>query len=346
MSVYSPSPTQQQAPHEDVVISSRVRIARNLAGFAFVNRATAAQCQRVLDASHPVILGLDMPGGMMWVDLDKSTSRDRRLLFERHLISKHLEDSDHRRSVAISGDESLSIMVNEEDHLRMQVLERGLRLDGLHTRLNAIDDAIEARLDYAFSPKWGYLTACPTNLGTGIRFSVMMHLPGLTGDKKLLEQVRNAARDLNLAVRGYHGEGSGSAGDFYQISNQITLGRGEGDLLAEFMGNIVPRIIDWERHARTPRERARRVELEDAIHRAVATLHAARLLKIDEAMKLLSKVRLGICTGRVNAINLDTITELFLLIQPAHLRAHMKVDLEGDALREARATVVRKRLGG
>jgi protein arginine kinase len=281
----------------------------------------------------------------MWVDLAQSTPRDRRLLFERHLISKHLEDSDHRRAVAISGDESLSIMINEEDHLRMQVLERGLNLEELHKRLDVIDDAIESRLDYAFSPKWGYLTACPTNLGTGVRFSVMIHLPGLGSDKKQLEQVRNAARDLNLAVRGYHGEGSGSAGDFYQISNQVTLGRSEGEILQEFVTNIVPRIIDWERHARTPRERSRRIELEDAILRSLATLRAARLLKIDEAMRLLSKVRLGICTGRITDIGLDTVTELFLLIQPAHLRMQTKVDLEGDALREARATIVRKKLG-
>jgi protein arginine kinase len=227
----------------------------------------------------------------------------------------------------------------------MQVLERGQRLEELYQRLDAIDDIIESRLDYAFSPKWGYLTACPTNLGTGIRFSVMMHLPGLTGDKKHLEQVRNAARDLNLAVRGYHGEGSGSAGDFYQISNQVTLGRSEADLLREFVANIVPRIVDWERHARAPKERCRRVELEDSVNRAMATLRAARLLKIDEAMRLLSKVRLGICTGHITEVDLDTVTELFLLIQPAHLRVHTKVDLEGEALREARATVVRKRLG-
>jgi protein arginine kinase len=345
MSVYSPT-QRQHAPHEDVVMSSRVRLARNLAGFTFVNRATPAQCQRVRELAQPVIMNLDAPGGLMWIDLKQGTQRDRRLLFERHLISKHLEEGGHDRSVAVSGDETLSIMVNEEDHLRMQVLERGLRLDDLYHRLDAIDNAIEARLDYAFSPRWGFLTACPTNLGTGIRFSVMVHLPALTSDKKHLEQVRNAARDLNLAVRGYHGEGSGSAGDFYQISNQVTLGRSETDILNEFTANIVPRIVEWEQHARAPRERCKRVELEDAVHRALATLHAARLLKIDEAMKLLSKVRLGVCTGRITEVNLDTITELFLLIQPAHLRMHMKVDLEGEALREARATVVRKRLGG
>jgi protein arginine kinase len=345
MSVYSrATPPAGPAPDEDVVISSRVRMARNLAGHTFVNRANQAQSQNVLDVARPVLLGSPVAPGMIWVDLSQSTLRDRRLLFERHLISKHLAESDHRRAVAISGDETLSIMVNEEDHLRMQVLERGLRLGELHGRLNAIDDAIEARLDYAFSAKWGYLTACPTNLGTGIRFSVMMHLPGLKMTEEL-ERVRRAAKDLNLAVRGYHGEGSESAGDFYQISNQVTLGRSEEDILREFMDNIVPRIIDYERHARQSLASDHAVRLDDTIHRARATLQAARLLGTEEAMRLLSRVRLGACTQRLKGIDLDTITELFLQIQPAHLKMHTALDLDADALREARAALVRKRLG-
>lgn len=344
MSVYSRSRTGDPSPSEDVVISSRVRLARNIAAFPFVNRSNQKSCEQVLTAARPVLLGEAVGPAMIWVDLNQSTLRDRRLLFERHLISKNLAESDHRRAVAISGDETLSIMVNEEDHLRMQVLERGLRLGELFRRVNAVDDAIESRLDYAFTPRWGYLTACPTNLGTGIRLSVMMHLAGLKMSNEI-ERVRRAAKDLNLAVRGYHGEGSESAGDFYQISNQMTLGRPEEDILQQFVDDIVPRIVEYERHARQMLATNNPTRLDDSVHRALAVLRSARLLGTEEAMKLLSRVRLGSCAGRLEGIDLDTINELFLQIQPAHLRLHTASELEGEALREARATVVRKRLG-
>lgn len=343
MSVYSRSREGVPCPDEDVVISSRVRLARNLATQPFVNRANQKQCEQVMDVAKPVLLADKVAPGMIWVDLNQSTLRDRRLLFERHLISKNLAEMDHRRAVAISGDETLSIMVNEEDHLRMQVLERGQRLGELFRRLNAVDDAIETRLDYAFSPKWGFLTACPTNVGTGIRLSVMMHLAGLKMSNEI-ERVRRAAKDLNLAVRGYHGEGSESAGDFYQISNQVTLGRSEEDIVREFVDVIVPQIIKYERHARQMLAKSQATRLDDVVHRALATLRAARLLGAEEAMKLLSRVRLGACAGRLPNIDLDTINELFLQIQPAHLRLHTAAELEGEALREARANMVRKRL--
>src|SRR5437773_4404765 len=167
------------APHSDVVLSCRVRMARNIAGLPFVNRATEAQCQEILNLTRPVLLRQELGEGMIWVDLNKATLRDRRLLFERHLISKNLAEGENRRAVAVSGDESLSVMVNEEDHMRMQVLAPGFQLAEIFERINSADDAIESRVDYAFSPRWGYVTACPTNVGTGIRFSVMMHLPAM-----------------------------------------------------------------------------------------------------------------------------------------------------------------------
>ena len=344
MSVYSRSTDGKPPPQEDVVISSRVRLARNLAAHPFVSRANPKQCEQVLDAAKRVLLDPAIAAGMIWVDLNQSTLRDRRLLFERHLISKHLAETDHRRAVAISGDETLSVMVNEEDHLRVQALERGSRLSELFQRVNSVDNAIEARLDYAFSPRWGYLTACPTNLGTGIRLSVMMHLTGLKMTNEI-EKVRKAAKDLNLAVRGYHGEGSESAGDFYQISNQVTLGRSEEEILREFVEDIVPRIVEYERCARKKLATKDTTKVDDVVFRALATLRAARLLGHEEAMKLLSRVRLGVCAGRMQNIDLDAINELFLLIQPAHLKLHTAAELEGDGLREARAAVVRKRLG-
>jgi protein arginine kinase len=335
----------QKAPHSDVVLSCRVRLARNVAGLPFVNRATETQHQDVLNRTRPVLLMNDVGQGMIWVDLNKSTSLDRRLLFERHLISKNLSEGEHRRAVAVSGDETLSVMVNEEDHLRMQVLSPGFQLKKIYQRINAADDAIESHINYAFSCKWGYLTACPTNVGTGIRFSVMMHLPAMKMTNEI-ERVRRAARDLHLAVRGYHGEGSESAGDFYQISNQVTLGRSEEELLDEFESLIVPRIIEYELQSRAMLVERNATLLDDRIHRALGTLRAARLLGTEEAMKLLSRVRLGAFMGRLPGVEPETVNELFLLVQPAHVRLNSGHEMNPDQMREFRATLVRQRLGG
>jgi protein arginine kinase len=331
------------APHSDVVLSSRVRLARNIAGFPFVNRASETQCNELLKIARPVLLDHRIAEGMIWVDLNHATGRDRRLLFERHLISKNLSEGENRRAVAISGDETLSVMVNEEDHLRMQILSPGLRLTEVFNRINSVDDMIEGRLDFAFSPRWGYVTACPTNVGTGIRFSVMMHLPALKITNEI-ERVRRAAKDLHLAVRGYYGEGSDSAGDFYQISNQVTLGKSEEELLEEFNNNIIPRIIEYEQQARRILVERNGTLLDDRTHRALGILRTARLLGAEEAMKLLSRVRLGAHMSRLPGINLKTVNDLFLQIQPAHLKLHAGKELTPDQLREARADLVRQRL--
>ncbi len=323
-----------------------MRLARNIAGYPFVNRASDAQAAEILRLARSVLLDpkADIAEGMIWVDLNDSTCRDRRLLMERHLISKNLAEASHRRAVAISGDESLSIMVNEEDHLRMQTITPALALAEAYERINAVDDAVERSISYAFSPRWGYLTACPTNVGTGIRFSVMLHLPALkiTGE---IERVRRAAKDLHLAVRGYYGEGTDSAGDFYQISNQVTLGRSEQDLLDEFHERILPQIIEYEHQARRVLAERSSTLLDDRIFRAVATLRSARLLGVEEAMKLLSRARLGIFLDRIKDVNLADINQLFLHVQPAHLQLQSGGELSADQMREARATLVRQTLG-
>jgi protein arginine kinase len=336
-------PWCEEGPDADVVLSCRVRLARNLAGFPFVNRASTAQRSELLSLSRQVLLSTDLAENIIWVDLREATIRDRQLLVERHLISKPHADADIPRGVAISGDEALSIMVNEEDHLRMQALASGLRLQEAFDRINAADDAVESRVDYAFSKRWGYLTACPTNVGSGIRLSAMMHLPGLRLTNEI-ERVRRAARDLHLAVRGYYGEGSESAGDFYQISNQITLGRAEHDLLNDFQHQIIPKVIEYERQARRMLADRRPALLNDRVFRALGTLRSARLLGADEAMKLLSRVRLGVNMGCISGVDLAAINRLFLLIQPAHLQPATGRTLTQDELREARATLVRQSL--
>ncbi len=331
-------------PDCDVVMSCRARMARNIAGFPFVNRASGAQRNEIVNLARQILLSSDLAPGMIWVDLQQATERDRRLLIERHLISKNLAENDIERGVAVAGDETLSVMVNEEDHLRMQALASGLRLDEVFARINRIDNAIEEKLDYAFSQRWGYLTACPTNVGTGIRFSVMMHLPALKITNEI-ERVRRAAKDLHLAVRGYYGEGSESAGDFYQISNQVTLGRTEEELLDELQVKIMPRIIEYERQARKMLAERNKTLLDDRVHRALGVLRAARLLGAEEAMKLLSRVHLGVHLGRLEGIESSIINRLFLQIQPAHLRQQADTDLSPDELRRARAEIVRRVLG-
>ncbi len=188
-------------PHADVVMSCRARIARNLAGFPFVGRATPSERHEIVNIARQVLLSRQIEPELIWVDLAESPQRERRLLVERHLISSNHAEAEHERAVALTADETLSVMVNEEDHLRMQVLAPGMQLQNVYQRLDAIDDAVESCIDFSFDRRWGYLTACPTNLGTGIRLSVMMHLPALriTGE---INRVRRAAKDLHLAVRG------------------------------------------------------------------------------------------------------------------------------------------------
>jgi len=323
-----------------VVMSCRARLARNIDGFPFTNRASATERQEIVRVARQVLVADDIASGMVWVDLAEVNDHDRRLLVERHLISKNHAETEIERGVAISGDEALSVMVNEEDHLRMQFLAPGLQLTEVYQRINAVDDALESKLEYAFSDRWGYLTACPTNVGTGIRFSVMMHLPALKITNEI-DRVRRAAKDLHLAVRGYYGEGSQAAGDFYQISNQVTLGRTEDELLAEFHTRILPRIIEYEVHARRLLADQNSTLLEDRTQRALGILRAARLLGAEEAMKLLSRVRLAACMGRVPDVEVGVLNRLFLQVQPAHLQLHARRPLAAEELRETRANVVR-----
>ena len=345
MSIASDGPwLHTSGPDADVVASTRVRLARNLAAFPFVNKATPPQRQQVLSLLQGVSFPPDIAPNVLWLNLAQTSVRDRLLLVERHLISRQLAEGESARGVAISGDETVSMMVNEEDHIRLQVVLPGLQPLETLRRADAIDDAIERHVDYAFSRRFGYLTACPTNVGCGIRVSVMLHLPAMRITNEI-ERVRRAAKDLNLAVRGYYGEGSESAGDFYQISNQVTLGVAESDVLDSFRTEIVPRLVDYEREARRVLARTSASSLDDRLFRALAVLRSARLLGGEEAMKLLSRVRLGVHLGRLADIDVRAVNRLMLQVQPAHLQTVVGRDLAGDELREARATLVRNGLG-
>lgn len=339
----------------DVVLSSRVRLARNLAGCLFTAKAGRPDRQHTLDLCRSRLLQAGLSPRVVWLDIHERSAMERNLLVERHLISKPFSrgrapnggpSGDDPRGLAFSiPDERLSIMVNEEDHLRIQVIHSGLSLSAAWAQADDADDRIESGLDYAFSSRFGYLTACPTNVGTGLRMSVMLHLPGLrlTGD---LDKVRRAATDMSLAVRGFYGEGSEAAGDLYQLSNQTTLGKSEATILHELEAEIIPRIIAYERHARQDLLTKRRLALEDHVHRAFATLSNARLLSTEEAMQHLSLARLGAILGLLTGVEPARVNQLMLLVQPAHLQLAVGRDLDQEQRRAARATLTRTKLVG
>src|SRR4051794_22050721 len=331
-------------PMSEIVISSRIRLARNVSGIPFLSRASRQQRQMLETRTRDVLLHAQLSPQTLYVDLEHAPEIDRQLLVERHLISKQHAASEGARGVAVGEDETLSIMINEEDHLRIQVLRSGLQLEDAWDQINEIDDRLEAKLDYSFHPRFGYLTACPTNVGTGIRVSVMLHLPALklTGE---IEKVFRAAKDMRLAVRGLYGEGTEATGDFYQISNQTTLGKSEDEIISDFKHLVIPKIIEYEHAARRMLLNDRTVALDDKVFRALGLLRTARLMASEEVMFLLSHLRMGLNLGRVKDLDIRTINELFLLTQPAHLQKLQGKRLEGDARRAARADYIRQRLG-
>lgn len=331
-------------PMSEIVISSRIRLARNIGGYPFLTRISRHERQALENRVREVILSAQISPQTMYVDLEAAPEIDRQLLVERHLISKPHATAEGARGVAIGEDESVSIMVNEEDHLRLQVLRSGLQLEEAWEQINEIDDKLEAKLDFAFHPRFGYLTACPTNVGTGIRVSVMLHLPALklTGE---IEKVFRAAKEMRLAVRGLYGEGTEATGDFYQISNQTTLGKTEDEIISDFKHLVIPKIIDYEHHARRTLLNDRTVALDDKVCRSLGILRTARLMTSEEVLFLLSHLRMGINLGRVKEMDIRMVNELFLLTQPAHLQKLQGRKLEGDLRRAARADFIRQKLG-
>jgi len=333
-------------PMSEIVISSRIRLARNVAGFPFLTRCTRHQRSALETKIRETILGAQIAPKTLYVDLEAAPDIDRLLLVERHLISKqHAVPEAGARGVAVGENETVSIMVNEEDHLRIQVLRSGLQLEEAWEQINAIDDKIESKLDFAFHPRFGYLTACPTNVGTGIRVSVMVHLPALklAGE---IEKVFRAAKEMRLAVRGLYGEGTEATGDFYQISNQTTLGKSEEEIISDFKHQVIPKIIEYEQQARKQLISDKSMALDDKVCRSLGILRSARLLDSDETLFYLSHLRMGVNLGRVKDVDINKVNELFLLTQPAHLQKLTGRRMDGDVRRAARADFIRTRLNG
>lgn len=329
-------------PESDIVISCRVRLARNIAGFPFISRMSADARHQVVQLVRGVLTATPNGQPLQFLDVETMSSLDCQLLMERQLISRELSRGDGARGVIISPGERHSVMINEEDHLRIQVLHSGLDLEQCWSECDALDDQIEAGLSYAFHQQFGYLTACPTNAGTGIRVSVMLHLPALRLTREI-QKVNQAAQKINLAVRGLYGEGSQAMGDFYQISNQITLGKSETELIANVM-EVVTHIIDWERRVRDLLLKDNRGSLHDQVARAYGVLTSARSISSEETMHLLSSIRMGIRLGLIDNLDTAAVNELFIHTQPAHLQKLHGEPLQSNERNLARATYLRKRL--
>jgi protein arginine kinase len=329
-------------PESDIVISSRIRLARNLAAFPFTNRASNFQKAEIEATLRERVARLDVEPKLSYLSLASLANLDRQLLVERQLVSRELASAEGPRGVAVGPQETVSLMINEEDHLRLQVMHSGLALDETWQQIDQIDDLLEQRVAYAFNEEFGYLTACPTNVGTGMRASVMLHLPALEFTKQI-EKVFRALQKINLAVRGLYGEGSRASGHFYQISNQVTLGKSEATILAEIQG-VIPKIIEYERQARRSWLLENRQSLQDKVSRAFGMLCSATMMTSEETMELLSYVRLGINLQLLDNITIPTVNELFLHTQPAHLQKLVGAPLDGEERNAARARYLRNRL--
>ena len=341
-------------PVSDIVMSSRIRLARNLEKLPFATRATKASQAEVLKVVKEGISQSRSLKRPLVFEIGELDEVDRQFLVERHLVSRdHIVHPDHK-AVAIGQGEVISIMINEEDHLRIQAMQSGMNLRDAWSLIDTLDDELSETIPFAYSTDWGYLTCCPTNTGTGMRASVMVHLPSLVITKQI-NKVLHTITKLGLTARGLYGEGTEASGNFFQISNQVALGRSEEELI-ENIERILKEVIHQEQAAREALMTTNRTQLEDRIWRAFGILRHAKTMSSNEALDLLSAVRLGVDLGLMsangasasggNGLNSTVVNELFIFSQPAHLQKLEGTTLTAKERDTKRAQLLRHRLGG
>lgn len=333
--------TRGNGPEADVVLSTRVRLARNVADFHFPSRLddeTRGRLQaRIVECLDDARIAPDLHHE----NLHTTDALHRQLLWERNLISREAVQGKQVRGVSWSPSRQISVMINEEDHLRIQALRAGLATAEALSSALEIDTLLDARVDFAWSPQLGYLTACPTNVGTGLRISVMLHVPALVQSRQL-EKVDRATTEVGLTVRGHHGEGTKAIGDVIQISNQRTLGSTEAEL-QDMVQNMVTKVIAFERRMRDHLLQESRNSVEDHIWRSIGTLRHARKLPFEETLGLLSAVRLGVNLKVLPTFGLDAMNEMLVLSQPAHLQSLHGKAMDAEDRDVARANWLRER---
>ncbi len=334
---------KKEGPEGDIVLGTRVRLARNIAKMPFPATASRQQSKEVLQLSEMIVDKLMEFKDVKFYSLAEVDKLERQVMMEKHLISPAHTENTNFKGLILSINEDISIMINEEDHLRIQVLFPGLQIKEAWNLVNQVDDLIESVVDYAFDPDVGYLTACPTNVGTGMRGSVMLHLPGLARIKQL-SKVLGSVTPFGLAVRGLYGEGSESFGNIYQISNQVSIGFSEADML-EHLAKVTHQIISSERQARQYLlEQQQKTHSEDQIYRAYGLLSNARIITTQEALELLSTVRLGIDLDLIKNLNKNLLKELMVEIRSAHLQKIIGQGLSHGERDRLRASLIRERL--
>lgn len=332
----------EKGPELDIAVSSRVRFARNFADIPFPVKMTPKHQAALVKKVQGIISEYTSYGKLMYADMTAMHPLDRISLMERHLISPDLAESKGNSGAFINENENVSIMVNEEDHIRIQSIFQGIMLEKAYRVCDEIDSIIAQKADYAFDDKYGYLTSCPTNLGSGMRASVMLHLPALvmTG---FMKSILESCTKLGVAVRGIYGENSEAVGDMFQVSNQITLGRKDDETIAAIDG-ICKQIIDREKALRYQLYKQNIHKFEDRIFRSCGLLENARLLSAQESFKLLSDVRLGVSMGIIKDIGILTLNEILVLSQPATLQKIAGKQLNQEERDIKRAELVRTKL--
>lgn len=330
--------------HSDIVMSTRIRLARNLNGYRFPLAFTEDEAHKIDQSVSATLVDADEELQMNFssIQIKDVSELNRQVLVEKHLISPKLANSPMTGSVLLSEDESVSVMVNEEDHIRIQCLFPGLQIQQAYAQADTIDRLLEKELPYAFDEQFGYLTSCPTNTGTGLRASVMMHLPALTKTKQINRIVTIISR-LGMVVRGIYGEGSEALGNVYQVSNQTTLGKTEEDILADLQ-SITEQIIQKEREARDALLKHSANTLEDRLYRSLGTLSYARIMTTEEAARCLSDVRLGIDMGLIKDVDVTILNECMVFMQPGFLQMYAGTTLNTSERDMFRAKLLRERL--
>ena len=335
-------------PASEVVLSSRIRLARNLQGYPYPTQMNEQEAERLLHQLQEILPELrrrnsgEPLGDLRFSKLSDLTGLERQVLVDYHLISPQHARSQAGTAVLVNKQQSISIMVNEEDHLRIQCLLPGFQLETAWKLADQVDDALEQHLDLSFDEELGYLTTCPTNTGTGLRASVMMHLPGLVRSKQV-HGVVSALAKVGMVVRGMYGEGSEPIGNVFQISNQLTLGQSEKDILRNLIG-VCQQLIERERSLREKLYQERRLQIEDQVSRAYGILTHARVISSDEAITLLSHMRLGIDLNILSHIDKDVFNELIVTTRPAYLQYQAGQELSAAERDVRRATQIRQTL--
>ncbi len=325
-------------PESDIVLSSRIRLARNVVGFPLRARLGEEESHELCEHLQPRIEAAGLAPDLDFVSLEELTDIDRLVLVERHVISLEHANGLGDRGVVSDEPGRIALMLNEEDHLRIQCLASGLDLNSIFDRSREIERKLAALIDFAFHARFGYLTSCPTNVGTGMRVSVMLHLPALVFAKQI-DKVFNSVSKMNLAVRGFYGEGTKALSDLYQISNQVTLGRSAEKLLDD-VRRVLPKIVAFERDVRKQLLDNDRLVVEDRVWRALGILRTARTIASEEAFEHLSLIRMGVHLGLIEELDIESVNRTFNLCQPGHLQASQG----GGPLETRHRDIVRARL--